>query len=86
MTAERERLRSYICRNDPKLYRAIVDFERRDDLPKKLTMPTRDDLVLSRLQRAAANGFVDFSKAERRSVTGALSRAEKRKQKLNPYC
>jgi hypothetical protein len=78
MAAHREKLRTYIFRNDKRFYRALVTFELRNELPKQLKMPTRNDLVISRLQRAAAKGFDGFTRSERRSVTGALSRLEKR--------
>lgn len=80
MPAHRDELRSYIHRKDPKLYRAIADYERNNSLPDDLRMPTQNDLVMARLRRAARSGFKGMTKSERRSVTGKLSRADQPKR------
>lgn len=76
----RDQLRAYIFSHDKPLYDAITGYQRRhggQELPEDIALPSRNDLVLRRLKKAAQEGFGKLSRPERRSVTGKLKRAEK---------
>jgi phospholipid N-methyltransferase len=75
----RDQLRGYIFRNDKALYAAIARYEfAGHQLPEAIALPTRDDLVMKRLKKAAESGFKSLSRPERRSVTGKLKRSERK--------
>ncbi|MHA6298773.1 hypothetical protein [Devosia sp. CAU 1758] len=74
----RTNMRSYLRRNDPSLYQAINDFERRNSLPAELYMPTRPDRVRERLQRAVEGGYDELTPVEKHSVRRKLQRMDQK--------
>lgn len=77
----RNQMRAYIFRKDPRLYRAIVNYESRNgELPHDIRMPAKPSLVQQRLEKAKREGLGKLSKPERRSVVGKLLRMERREE------
>jgi hypothetical protein len=76
----RSEVRSFIFNNDPDLYQAITTYERRGKelrkLPPDIDMPTRNDLVEERFEKAKREGLKKLTEPERRSVLGKLRRME----------
>jgi hypothetical protein len=77
----RNQVRAYILNKDPKLYQAIVSYERRGDvarkLPRDIDMPSKPNQVQERLEKARRDGLRGLTKPERRSVLGKLLRMER---------
>ncbi|MDR6871129.1 hypothetical protein J2Y55_002137 [Bosea sp. BE125] len=72
----RNEIRDYIRRNDPKLYLSLKGFGF-SNLPAKFRMPSRDDRLELRIQKAAAGDYSRLDAKERRSVKGKIDRLEK---------
>jgi hypothetical protein len=73
----RSELRVFIHRHDPALYQAIVTYERNNELPAALAMPTQQDIVRERFKKAVKAGYDTLSSKEKASVRKKLWRSAK---------
>lgn len=74
LPAQKDHLRNYIRKHDPKLYDAIHSYEKKAPLPTHLQMTTVNDRHLARLEMAKAAGFVGFTEGQRVRAEAQLAK------------
>lgn len=87
LPANKNVLREYIGKHDPRLLQAVRNYERRSALPGHLEMPSVHDKFAARMAMAKAAGYPGFTEAQISRAEAHLTRAARpteNDKKLHP--
>lgn len=79
LPANKDVLREYIGKHDPRLLQAVRNYERRSVLPSHLEMPSVHDRFAARMATAKAAGYPGFTEAQIARAEAHLAKAARPK-------